>query len=69
MRLKILQIGAGIRGRHWAQLVKGYADATCVALVEPDPTNLAAAKGMAGDGCRFYGDLERRWRPRPPTPP
>lgn len=58
MTLKILQIGAGIRGRHWVQLVKGYADATCVALVEPDPTNLAAAKGMAGDGCRFHGDLE-----------
>lgn len=62
MTLKILQIGAGIRGRHWIQLVKAYPDATCVALVEPDATNLAAARGMSGEGCSFHSDLEEALR-------
>ena len=58
MTIKILQIGAGIRGRHWVQLVKAHPDMSGVAVVEPDPTNLAAARGMAGDGCAFFADLE-----------
>lgn len=58
MTIKVLQIGAGIRGRHWVQLVKGYADATCTGIVEPDPTNLAAAQGMAGEGCSFFADVD-----------
>ena len=65
MTVKILQIGAGIRGRHWVQLVKGYPDATCVALVEPDATNLAAARGMAGEGCTFHADLDDALAKRP----
>jgi predicted dehydrogenase len=55
--IRILQIGAGIRGRHWAQLIKDYPDATCVALVEPDRGNLDQAKAIIGGGCAYPGDL------------
>lgn len=59
MSIKILQIGAGIRGRHWAQFVKAYPDGECVALVEPDPEARAKAKSIIGDGnCRFYSRLD-----------
>ena len=36
MSIKIVQIGAGIRGRHWAGFVGQHPDVQCVALVEPD---------------------------------
>jgi predicted dehydrogenase len=56
--VRILQIGAGIRGRHWAQLVKDYPDATCVGLVEPDAGNLAKAREILGEGCRCVAALD-----------
>lgn len=58
MTVKILQIGAGIRGRQWAQLVKDHPDTSCVALVEPDPANLAQARAIIGDGCRCFAALD-----------
>ncbi len=57
MTIRILQIGAGIRGRHWAQYVKDYPDGRCVALVEPDAGNLAQARGIIGEGCAYLGDI------------
>ena len=36
MGIRILQIGAGIRGQHWAGFVKNHPDVECIALVEPD---------------------------------
>lgn len=59
MGIKILQIGAGIRGRHWAQFIKNYPDAECVALVEPDDTSRRLAEEIIGSGtCRFHTDLQ-----------
>lgn len=57
MAIKILQIGAGIRGRHWAQFVKDHADTECVGLVEPDSGNRDQAKAIIGDACRCFADL------------
>jgi predicted dehydrogenase len=56
--IRLLQIGAGIRGRHWAQFVKDYPDATCVALVEPDPTNAEQAKAILGADCAHFRELD-----------
>jgi predicted dehydrogenase len=56
--VRVLQIGAGIRGRHWAELIKAYPDATHVGLVEPDPTNRDKARAIIGDGCPYLAGLE-----------
>jgi predicted dehydrogenase len=57
--IKVLQIGAGIRGRHWAEFLKSYPDADCVALVEPDAAARAKAEAIIGGGsCAFYADLD-----------
>ena len=60
MSIRILQIGAGIRGRHWAQFVAAYPDAECVALVEPDAEARAKAMSIIGDGgkCRPYAGID-----------
>ena len=58
MSIKILQIGAGLRGRQWAQILKDYPDASCVALVDPDQAALGQAKAVAGDSCRAFASLE-----------
>ncbi len=57
MTVKILQVGAGIRGRHWAQFVKDHADTECVGLVEPDAANRDQATAIIGEGCRSFDDL------------
>ncbi len=58
MSIKILQIGAGIRGRHWAEFIRTYPDAQCTGLVEPDAATRARAEAIAGGGCRTFADLE-----------
>lgn len=55
--IKILQVGAGIRGRQWTGIVKDYADAQCVGLVEPDAGSLAQARAIVGGDCPGYPDL------------
>lgn len=63
MSIKILQVGSGLRGRHWAQFVKQHPDVTCVGLVEPD--NAARDKGreIVGDpGCQYFPDLDTALR-------
>ena len=67
MTLSILQVGAGIRGRQWAQIIKDHPEATCVGLVEPDGANLAQAKPIVGDGCRTFDSLDARSRRCGPT--
>lgn len=58
MSIKIVQIGAGIRGRHWAQFVKNHPDVECVALVEPDEGSRRKAEEIiGGGGCGFFADL------------
>lgn len=59
MSIKILQVGAGIRGRHWAQFITAYADAECVALVEPDAEARGKVTSFIGNGnCRFYSSID-----------
>jgi predicted dehydrogenase len=60
--IKILQVGAGIRGRHWAQFVKSHPDVECVALVEVDPDSRAKAQEIIGPGCRYFADLAEALR-------
>lgn len=62
MSIKILQIGAGIRGRHWAQFIKGYPDADCVGIVDPDAAARTAAEKMLGSGCGYFSDLDSALR-------
>lgn len=58
MSIRILQLGAGIRGRHWIGFVKEHAGATCVALVEPDEAARERARGELGKDCRLFATLE-----------
>ena len=63
MSIKILQVGAGLRGRHWAQFIKGYPDAVCVAIVEPDESARNKAREIIGDqGCGYFADVETALR-------
>jgi predicted dehydrogenase len=56
--IKIIQIGSGIRGRHWVEFVKNHPDVECVAIVEPDPASLETAKGLLpASSCRFFSDI------------
>jgi predicted dehydrogenase len=58
LSIKILQVGAGIRGRHWAEFIKNYPDAQCAGLVEPDSAARARAESIIGAGCRSFADLD-----------
>lgn len=58
MTVRILQIGAGIRGRHWIEYVKAFPGTECVALVEPDPGNQEKARALLGPSCRIFTELE-----------
>lgn len=57
MTIKILQVGAGIRGRHWAQFVKDHPDTQCIGLVEPDGANRDQAKAIIGTDCATFDTL------------
>jgi predicted dehydrogenase len=58
MTVRILQVGAGIRGRQWAEIVRSRADVTCAALVEPDAGNLGKAREILGSDCPTFGNLD-----------
>jgi predicted dehydrogenase len=53
MAIRLLQIGAGIRGQHWAQYVRQHADVDCVGVVEPDEGSRAKFRAIAGDVPAF----------------
>jgi len=56
--IKILQVGAGIRGRHWIGFVKGHPNVECIGLVEPDSETRSKAQALLGDtSCRFFDNL------------
>jgi predicted dehydrogenase len=57
MSIRILQVGAGIRGRHWAGFVNQHPDCHCVALVEPDEKSRELARGVVPADCRMLADL------------
>ncbi len=56
MTIKILQVGAGLRGRHWTQFARAHPDFEIVGIVEPDDGSREKAKAVAGD-TRFFTDL------------
>jgi predicted dehydrogenase len=55
--IKIIQIGAGIRGQHWAQFVKRHPDVDCVGLVEPVEQARNRALQLIGAECQGFADL------------
>jgi predicted dehydrogenase len=56
--IRIVQVGTGIRGRHWIGFVKSHPDIECVGLVEPDPEARTQAQALLGDsGARIFDDL------------
>lgn len=62
MSIKIIQIGAGLRGQHWAQFVRNHADVDCVAFVEPDETARNRVRALAGDGCQYFASVDEAVR-------
>jgi hypothetical protein len=59
MTIRIVQVGAGIRGRHWAGFVRRHADFRCVALVEPEAA--IAACSATWRSCRGATRPTPRW--------
>ncbi|UCF90898.1 MAG: Gfo/Idh/MocA family oxidoreductase, partial [Desulfobacterales bacterium] len=58
MPIKIIQVGAGLRGSHWLEYVRDYPDATTVAVVDADQSALSSAqKIVESDACGFFRDL------------
>ncbi len=58
MTVRILQIGAGIRGRHWLDYVAAFAGTECVGLVEPDPANQEKARALLPPHCPIFAELD-----------
>ncbi len=59
MTVRILQVGAGIRGRHWAQFISDYPEIECTGVVDPDSSALELIKGVMNDSqCSYFGDLD-----------
>ncbi len=59
MSVRLLQIGAGIRGRHWIGFVRQHPDFELVGLVEPDAANRAQASELLGGEVPLFADLEQ----------
>lgn len=58
MSVTVLQIGAGIRGRHWIEFVGAHPELRHVGLVEPDAGNRAEARKRLGGEVPVFADLE-----------
>ncbi len=59
MAVRILQVGAGIRGKHWAGFVDDHPDFTCVGFVDPDAAALEALRErFPAEGKVFLRDLD-----------
>jgi len=58
MTMRVLQIGVGIRGGHWAEIVRDYPDAVCVGFVDPSPQALEKARSVGGDQAAYFADLD-----------
>jgi predicted dehydrogenase len=57
--VKILQVGLGVRGAHWTTILRDYPGATCVAFVDPDRAALEKARRVAGEGPRYFTELNQ----------
>jgi predicted dehydrogenase len=58
MAIRLLQIGAGIRGQHWAHYVKLHPDFECVGLVEPDAAAREKARAIYGTAVTGYDNVD-----------
>ncbi|MGA0027419.1 MAG: Gfo/Idh/MocA family protein [Steroidobacteraceae bacterium] len=58
MTVRLIQVGAGIRGRHWLNFVRGHADFQCVAVVEPDAEAARQASAILGSVVPTFADLD-----------
>jgi predicted dehydrogenase len=59
MTIKIIQIGAGLRGSHWLEYVRNYADAQTVAVVDPLAQALNNAKEIVkSTDCSFFESID-----------
>ncbi len=56
--VKLIQIGVGIRGGHWLEILRKYPAAVCVAFVDPDPAALLRARQVGGEGARYFSHLK-----------
>lgn len=59
MSIRVVQVGLGIRGGHWAEIVDDHPDMQCVAYVDTDHEALEAQRVRAAqDGRAFHDDLD-----------
>lgn len=56
MSIKVLQVGAGLRGRQWAGFLQSHPDVECVGIVEPDAA--ARDKLLASVGAAQFPSFE-----------
>jgi predicted dehydrogenase len=57
--VRILQVGLGIRGGHWAEYVRDHPRAEGVAYVDVDPERLGQARAIGGQDTPCFEDLEQ----------
>ena len=58
MPIKIIQVGAGLRGSHWLAYVQEHPDTTPVAVVDPDQNALSGAqKSIRSTECDYFQSL------------
>jgi predicted dehydrogenase len=56
--VRILQVGMGIRGGHWAEIVRDHPDSECVGFVDPDPKGLDRARQLTRGAIPGFSDLD-----------
>ncbi len=56
--VRILQIGVGLRGGHWARFVREHHDFVPVAYVDPDAAGRERARALGDGAARVFEDLE-----------
>ncbi|HET7585383.1 MAG TPA: Gfo/Idh/MocA family oxidoreductase [Gemmatimonadaceae bacterium] len=59
MSIRILQVGTGIRGGHWVDIVESHPDVQCVGYVDRDERALASVRArVPGNDRGFFTDLD-----------
>lgn len=63
MPIKIIQVGAGLRGSHWLTYVQEYPDTTPVAVVDPEQNAISDAQKIIGSSaCDYFQSLSEALR-------
>ena len=58
MTVKLLQVGVGIRGSHWVEIVRDHPDVEAVGYVDPDPQAADRVRRVVGDKATVFPDLD-----------